>query len=176
MVVHADCSCSDWPALLRAHQAAYRQVEHLGVWAPRIEGTPYAPDLCRLECLDDSPLQVVVLTDGIVFALSPRLVERMRRVSYGANPLGWGIDLLFCAAAFAMGELVVVDDSATVFHPPSRGYDSAAAKAGAQQFLRQQLSAGERIQLRLLESFWRFRRLVFRAQQVPAETDNDTGT
>ena len=45
LVIHADCSCSDWRALVvRCHEDMMRRPT-IGVWAPLIDWTPYSPKI-----------------------------------------------------------------------------------------------------------------------------------
>jgi len=135
LVIHADCDCDDWGALIRAHAQAVARLDRIGVWAPWIAGTYYELDMVRILSLAGTCLNLVALTDGIVFALSPSIVARMRQADYTANRFGWGIDLLFCAAAHVRQERVVVDESVRVRHPAERGYDWREAEQGMAQFL-----------------------------------------
>ena len=135
LVIHADCACDDWGALVRAHASAVARLEGIGVWAPRISGTDYELDVVRILPLAGTGLNLVALTDGIVFALSPSIVARMRQADYAGNRFGWGIDLLFCAAAHVRQQRVIIDESVSVRHPPERGYDWREAEQGMREFI-----------------------------------------
>lgn len=153
LVIHADCMCADWEELVTTCITATERQPDIGVWAPRIHGTPYDLAESKIMKVTGTSLNIAALTDGIVFYLSPPVVARMRQVAYGSNLFGWGIDLMFCAAAYAMDTWVVIDDSVEVFHPQNiTGYDAKDAASSMQGFL-QQLSMKERIQCELLVGF-----------------------
>lgn len=156
LVIHADCECADWPGLVAAHARAVAEFADIGVWAPAISGTPYGPDVVEVARLGDSPLTFAALTDGLVFALSPAVLKRMREVRYGSNRFGWGIDVLFCVAAYALRKWVVVDRSVQVAHQPGRGYNSAEAREGMYRFL-SQLETMEAVQWALLQGYIRYK-------------------
>lgn len=154
LLIHADCQCDDWTQLFKRYLAARMQFGNIGVWAPKISGTYYNLSVTKIATVSRSDLKIVALTDGIIFALSRRVVSRMRKVTYGNNPMGWGIDLLFCSFAHASNQLVVVDSAVEVQHPKSTGYDVKTAQAGMLNFF-EQFSLNERVQAELLRSFVR---------------------
>lgn len=148
LVIHADCDCDDWGALVQAHASAVARLDRVGVWAPRISGTDYELDVVRVLPVAGTCLNLVALTDGIVFALSPSIVARMRLVDYSGNRFGWGIDLLFCAAAHVRQQRVIIDESVSVRHPADRGYDWREAEQGMRDFIsRAEPAEFDRIQM-----------------------------
>lgn len=152
LVIHADCHCQDWVALASRCSKAHDVMADLGVWAPNIQGTPYGLSVSALMKLKNTDWYISALTDGIVFSLSPGIIERMRRVTYGSNPLGWGIDLLFCSAAHVGNGVVVIDDSVKVYHPRQTGYDTQMARQSMDVFMKN-FTLRERVQCELLRSY-----------------------
>ncbi len=160
LVIHADCKCEDWALLIESYYKASARLTDLGVWAPRIHGTPFDLRFSRISKIKNSNLNIAALTDAIVFALSTEVVARMRQVRYGDNPMGWGTAGLFCAAAHVMDKLVVIDEAIDVHHPQGTGYDTDAAVAGMQNFMRE-FTNRECIEFLLLKSYVELNRLMF---------------
>jgi hypothetical protein len=155
LVIHADCSAADWPAIVRSCRAAMTANPQIAVWAPLIDGASYDLELVRLIPFSGTPLWLAADTDGIVFALNSKVVERMKQIDYSKNIYGWGISAMFCAAAFASKSLVVIDTSVKVTHPLTRGnlraYPEDQAWALRGEFLKQ-LRGWEVVQNALLWS------------------------
>lgn len=154
LVIHADCDCDDWGLLLRKCDDARSRFINIGVWAPNIFGTYWNIGVSKLVRIDESSLYISAMTDGIVFYISPIIVERMRSVNYGENLYGWGIDGLFCAASHAAGLLVLIDSSIDVRHPMGAGYDTRQANTMLNKFL-SQFSTPELIQYMVHTSYCR---------------------
>ena len=156
LIIHADCKCDDWSVVVMGCLNANSIFKNIGVWAPKINGTHWNIDKTKIAAISESNLSVVALTDGIVFYLSSEVISRMRKVSYGDNPFGWGIDLLFCTAAHVLDYLVVVDESIEISHPKLTGYNSHHAKVGMLNFFKW-FSRRELIQFELLSSFVKYK-------------------
>ena len=152
MVIHADCQCDNWENLVKRYFSAREKIKNLGVWAPYIRGTYYTLEKSEVFGYGNDGLRVAALTDGIVFALSTELVKRMKLVKYGDNPIGWGIDLLFCSAAYTFHQLIIIDNTVLVDHPKSRGYKTEEAVTGMNKFF-SQFYIQELIQCKLLRSY-----------------------
>jgi hypothetical protein len=153
LIIHADCDCNDWSFLVKRCNDVINKHIDLGVWAPEIDGTFY--NLCASEIfkIKNSKLVIAALTDGIVFYISPFIVNRMRQISYGNNKFGWGIDGLFCSASHINNKLVVIDTSINVLHnSKTTGYDKKLAYLGKSDFLKQ-FSTRELAEYKLLLSY-----------------------
>lgn len=154
LIIHADCSCEDWEFLVVRCEDVILKNKDIGVWSPKIDGTPYHVNVTGIMKVKDSQLVLSALTDGIVFYLSPEIIDRMRQVTYGLNKFGWGISALFCCAAHVKRRLVVIDLAIKVLHPLGRtGYDVKAAKHGWSEFLNQ-FSVMEKIKFQLLMTYF----------------------
>jgi hypothetical protein len=154
LVVHADCTCSDWAAVVHACRSAMNMDRRIAVWAPHIHYTGFGLERTRLGDLKGTHLSMVAHTDSIVFAMSPMVIKRMQAANYLANVYGWGVGWLAVACAYANQSYAVVDRSVRVHYPMPRGYSSADAASQRDAFLQQMLPA-ERIQYLLLRSHMR---------------------
>ena len=155
LVIHADCSCDDWDFLVKRCIDINLNIKNLGVWSPKITGTYFNLSVSGV-VKTKYDLVISAMTDGIVFYLSPKIVERMRQFKYGNNKFGWGIDGAFCATSYISNKLVVIDTAINVFHPQKRGYDSLAAVELKNTFLNQ-FTPQERAQYELLTTHVRYK-------------------
>jgi len=151
LIIHADCQCGDWPALYRACERAFSQHPEVAVWCPFILGTPFPLARVSLGPLGDTGLSKVAQTDGLVVGLRRDVLARMRRAHYDGNHLGWGIDWLYNAHAYAIGAAAAVDPSIRVRHRPGAGYDTARASVEMQYFLTQMTDAEHAAYRKLVE-------------------------
>lgn len=154
LVLHADCTCSDWPALVRKCIDAFDQYPALGVWAPSMRGTAFEIENTIISERSGTSLCMVTQTDAICFALSKRVVARMQRADYSDNIYGWGIAQLMVANAYCSNMLVLVDKSVEVQHAGNTGYSRIDAEAQYRHFLKQ-FTPQEFAQFRLLNAFSR---------------------
>ena len=146
LVIHADCTCDDWNKLVEQAITVITGPMPIGVWSPHIvSGMRFGLERVFIAELENSTMSVVSRIDGLVFALSPEVVLRMRRASYVGNVYGLGIGWMFCSFCHATGRLVVIDRSIRVHHAILRGYDAVEAWHQMHVFLRQ-LSTEEKIQ------------------------------
>ena len=151
LLVHADTDYADWPDLVRRCTHCFTALPTLGVWSPDFTYTPYPTIDVALLPLPLEGLVTVAQTDGIVFALSASVVERMKQLEEKGNNLGWGIDRAAAAFARTTGRLVVRDQTLLVRHDMSRGYMGEAAGEQMWAYLAQ-LSLAERDMLLLSHS------------------------
>lgn len=151
VVIHADCHCENWCLLVQKMLAVVQKNPRIWVYSPLIEGASYHLGITKIASIQNSLMDIVSDTDGIIFCLTRKVQDRMRRVDYTKNTLGWGISAMFCAFTFASGMLAVVDKSNRAFHPSHRGYDSTDAWRQRMEFL-EQLEGFERIQAILLKN------------------------
>lgn len=170
LIIHADCSCKDWPGLVRACAEDLTRLPRASVWAPLMIGTPFPARCIRILSVPGTDLDIVAHTDGIVFALKAHIVRRMQMADYSRTCYGWGIDLMFVAHAYAKGQFAVVNRTVLVRHSRQRGYPSSQARAEMQLFLRQ-LSGTEQLQQRLLAGYVQ-RRDGKSSGQRPADLDD----
>jgi hypothetical protein len=152
LVIHADCNCEDWGFLVKRCININQRVKNIGVWAPKIDGTFWNLKVSGIAKIEKFDLVISALTDGIVFYLSPKIIERMQQFKYGNNKFGWGIGNAFCVTSFVSNKLVVIDTAVNVFHPQKRGYDSLQAKKLKNTFINQ-FSLQERLQYELLRKY-----------------------
>lgn len=155
--IQADAEHHDWQAVVRRCRETFAAHAELGVWAPEVDFTPFPLQETRVRSLPGGHWHQVVQTDGIVWALAPRVLARLRQLDYACNNLGWGMDWAAIAHAHAHGLLVLRDTALTITHPRGSGYDPKVATAQKAAFLAQ-LTAQEQAQLVLLQNHLRGQR------------------
>lgn len=158
LIIHADCDCDDWPALVARCLSGFALTPSVQLWAPEVQGTAYPLEVTTVSMVTGKPLRIVAYVDGIVFAIRQPVVQRMRKLDYRANVYGWGIDWLMAAHIYAKGGLALVDPSIQVRHAPGRGYPSDQALKQMPAFM-SQMSVPETVMYQLLLSHVRYRRL-----------------
>lgn len=150
--IQADAESDDWPDVVRRCRNAHIEHENLGVWGPELHYTPWNTALVRTGTLGTTSLALVAQTDGIVWSISGKVLDRLKQLDYDCNNLGWGIDWLAIACARANNLLVVRDLSIKVRHPITTSYSRDLAGQQMQAFLAQ-MTAQESDQYVLLNSF-----------------------
>ena len=147
--IQADAHSDDWGQLISRCRKAFDTHPDLGVWGPDVDYTMFTTDKVFISDFDpDNSLVSVRQTDGIVWALSEKVIDRMRDADYSGNRLGWGIDSMAIAFAYANNMLVLRDTSLLVQHPRGKGYGADEAKQQLDWFL-QQMSPQEKIQMKI---------------------------
>lgn len=137
LLIHADTDFADWPALLTRCRTLFQDHSDLGIWSPNFTNTYWTNARVHMGDGPGPGLITVAQTDGIVFALSPTVVDRLHSLDYSANHYGWGIDWAATAYCHSRKLLVCRDTRLVVTHPESRGYEFAAAWDQAKSFLTQ---------------------------------------
>lgn len=136
VVIHADCTCSNWTLLLsKIHEAM--QNPKISVYSPYVLGSPWSLKYTQLMDQDKTSLKNVALVDALVFALKKPIIMRMRELNYSSNTYGWGIDWFFTCASYALGYRVVMDTSIRVLHKVGTGYNQNQASTEMKTFLLQ---------------------------------------
>lgn len=147
--IQADAHIDDWGHLICRCREAFDTIPDLGVWGPDVDYTMFTTDKVFISDFDpDRNLISVRQTDGIVWALSERVINRMRQADYSGNRLGWGIDSMAIAFAYANNMLVLRDTSLMVDHPQGKGYGREEASAQFEWFI-EQLTVQEKIQMKI---------------------------
>jgi len=151
LLIHADTDFADWPGLLARCRNLFRDHPGLGLWSPDFDQTHWTNARVLFGPGPGPDLLLVAQTDGIVLALAPRVVERLRRLDYSANTLGWGIDWAASAYCHSHNLMVCRDTRMVVTHSTSRGYGFFTAFDQGTAFLGQ-LTILERHHLSLLQA------------------------
>lgn len=147
--IQADAHYEDWAGLVRRVRDTFTELPELGLWGPSVDYSMWTLDKVYLQDFDpERSLLAVRQTDGIVWALSDQVIQRMRKADYSMNPLGWGIDSLAVAYAYTHNLLVLRDTSVHVSHPKGKGYGREEAAKQLEKFLRQ-LSFQEQLMLNI---------------------------
>jgi hypothetical protein len=157
MVIHADCTTASWNKLIARCRKAFEQVKEMGVWSPLISGSRHELKYVELSEIDGTDYAIVAQSDAIVFALAAPIVDRIRRLDYSQNLLGWGIDTIMNCCCHCLGWLSLIDRGVAVTHPQGSGYTQADA---VQQFFTfiQQMTAHERAVYRFMQALSSARR------------------
>lgn len=113
------------------------------------DGHPVRLERTRMQRMPGSYCSIVAQTDGLVFALPPSLYDRMKQVDYGDNIYSLGIDWMFICAAYARGQIAVVDEAVLLRHTITRGYSSEKAQKQKHDFLKQLFSDEKTAYVRL---------------------------
>ena len=98
-----------------------------------------------------------VLPAAIVLGLAPDVVQRLRKLDYRENNLGWGVDWVALCYTYANNGIAVRDRSVAIRHDPGSGYPPQEAARQRDAFLRQ-MTLTEHIQYRFLDSMIEARR------------------
>lgn len=151
MVIHADCTYSNWADIVSKCSATVKAMPSIGVWSPQIDWVGWTMKMVKIASIGKSALNIVARTDGIVFYLNKKIVKRMQRAVYDENIYGRGIELLFVSATYAMGMIAVIDTSILVKHPKHTGYSEKEAHEQFIQFLKQ-FTISEQVHRLLLKS------------------------
>lgn len=156
LLIHADCRSEDWAGMVRRCRQKMGAYSKIGLWAPLVEGAGISLDLTRTLSSDDS-LNLVSYVDGLVFAITRPVIQRLQKYDFSHNKFGWGIDWAICAYVITNNMLVAVDGSVRVTHPPGRGYDSAEARDQMVVFC-QQMTPQEKVYFAMASSHVKLKR------------------
>lgn len=141
LLIQADATSADWGRLVTRYKEVCASRPDVGVWSPVIDNSAFPNGL-----VTSGPqlggLIEVNQTDAIVLGLHPKVLDRLGRLEFEQNNLGWGIDWAAIGFCKAQGLPVVRDLTESIHHPRSRGYDSTQATEQMNEFLKQ-LSADE---------------------------------
>jgi len=152
VIIQADAACDDWPQLLQRCRQAFAANAALGIWAPKIDYTPWTPERVDIRPDPSGSMTHVAHTDGIVTAFSSAVVRRLQALNYDDNNIGWGIDWIAICHCYTQGLQVMRDDGLLVLHPPSRGYDTRQATRQWLEFMGQ-MSAAEQSMFEILKRY-----------------------
>ena len=156
-IIQADAVFADWSQIVERCQSRFGQRPQLGLWAPRVDYSPWTPSRVDIRPLIDQGLTAVAQTDGVVLAFSSAAMNRLRQLDYACNNLGWGIDWVAICHCYVHGLEVMREDGQTILHPPSRGYGWRDAVVQCEIFMRQ-MNDEERVMFQILLRYTKERR------------------
>jgi len=150
--IQADATLDEagWKRLIERCRFAFNKYERIGVWAPEVNYTPWDLEVVAISDSDDENIKHVAQTDGIVWALSNSVVERLKNMNFRENNLGWGLDWASIVYSLSNNLLVLRDLSVCVKHPKGSGYLGEQAERQMKEFLTQ-LTKQEWVQYVLLK-------------------------
>ena len=137
LIIHADCETDDWSKVPASCRKAFTDVPRAAVWSPLIDGTIHNITRTLIHDIAGTDYAVVTQTDGIVFAITRPVMERMKKAVLDRNPHGWGIDTMMNCYAYSKGMFSIIDRGVAVHHPAGSGYDRSEAQSQMNIFLEQ---------------------------------------
>lgn len=137
LLIHADTSFHDWPALVDRCRALFSRHADLAMWSPDFTHTSFPNSRVKLAEGPGPGLISVGFPDMIVLAIREDVVRWLRGLDYSENNLGWGIGWAAMAHATTRDLLVCRDTGMIVQHDVSRGYDATDATRQREVFLSQ---------------------------------------
>jgi hypothetical protein len=133
-LIQADAETNDWNEVLRRCRLAFSDPT-VGVWAPDVHYSWWSNE--RVIYGNHPKGAIVAQTDGIAFAFRRSTVERLRRMDYECNNLGWGVEWAAICHARTEGRLIIRDTTLRIRHPKGSGYDHTAARTQMNEYLAQ---------------------------------------
>lgn len=167
LVIHADCECDDWSKVPSSARKTFADVPRAAVWSPLLDGTIHNITRTLIHDIKGTDYSVVSQTDGIVFAITRPIMERMKKAVLDKNPHGWGIDTMINCCSYSKAMLSIVDRGMAVHHPQGSGYDRSEAQHQMNSFL-EQLTPEE-------ETIYQFMRTVQRYAKEAARLAREQG-
>jgi hypothetical protein len=149
--INADAT-TDWGHMIDRLGHALERFPNLGIWTGNVDWSPWSHEITEIERLPCGEFLRVAKCDGVLWAMTPPIVERMRAFDYTCNNFGWGVEVAAVAYSWAEQRDVLCDLRVKVVHPKRSGYSRQQAERQMKTFLRQ-LSDAERLQLKLLDGF-----------------------
>ncbi len=135
--VQGDLSCDNWETLVSTCIERLSMFPTVGVWSADVENTGWPTAKVSAAKIENSSLEIVCQTDCLCWAMRRPIYDRLRRMNFDENNLGWGVDWAAIVSTYANGFVAVRDRAAVVYHPTSRGYDSSEALKQQSSFLNQ---------------------------------------
>lgn len=152
LLIQADADCHNWGELINRCRDVMFKNNSIGVWAPEIRHTPWTIKRTNIAENEIQKINFVTQTDGIVFSFNKQVLDRLRKLDYSQNNLGWGIDWIAICHSYTNDMYVIRDRSIIVNHPLGSGYLSNDAMLQMNNFLNQ-MTPQEVIMYKLLESY-----------------------
>ena len=152
LLIQADADCNDWKGLANRCRALMESNSSIGVWAPEIHDTSWTTKRVKIAENNLQNISFVTQTDGIVFSFNKKVLDRLRKLKYDSNNLGWGIDWIAICYSYIHNMYVIRDNAVTVNHVAGSGYSSQEAAEQMNEFFTQ-MNPKEMVMYRLLASF-----------------------
>lgn len=147
--IHADAICGDWPQLVRRCKEVHINNKFIGVWSPTPDNSAWMNQKIQIANLFGSDLIAAAQTDCIVWSLTHAVANRLKKLDFERNNLGWGIDWAAITFCYTNNLIAVRDKSINIIHPKGTGYLTKEANTQMQLFLNQ-LTLQEKITYKLL--------------------------
>ena len=150
--IQADAHFDDWNSLIDQFKCATQNIGNLGIWSPNFDNTNWDTSSVEVLSSPDNRYAFVVQTDCIVWGITESVIQRLKKLNYESNNLGWGIDWAAATFCFTRNMLVVRDLQMNVRHEQGTGYEINEAAIDMSNFLKQ-LSPQEKIMYKILNRF-----------------------
>ena len=152
LLIQADAESNDWPDLVNQCRKSFACNSKLGVWVPHIDGTPFKPVYTDLWAVDS--YYAVSIVDGITWAFSSSVANRLMGLDYSINNLGWGIESAAVSYCYSRGFTVLRSPRIEVVHEQGAGYSSEEALRQEKIFLKQ-LKFEEKVWYKIMRGYVR---------------------
>lgn len=149
LLIQADAEATSWREVVAGCVRAL-STPPIKMWSPEIDVTPWPTEVVQLPFSSPPHYRVVAQTDGIVLGLATDVVQRLKRLDYSRNNLGWGIDWVALCYTYAHDGVAVRDRSVNVRHAPGCGYRQAEAARLMREFLAH-MTLTEQVQYEFLQ-------------------------
>ena len=151
--IQADAAATNWQALVTRCFWAHNQIPQLGIWTPEIRWSSLNLKRAHIRPSGVRGLSEIRFTDGIVWSLSQDVLERLMKLDYSENWLGWGIELSAAAYCQSHGRRVVHDATIRVKHPQGTSYPIDHAAAQQRVFMTQLETHEQELARRLTQEY-----------------------
>lgn len=151
LLIHADAKAESWEEIVTKCRSVMIN-QSIGIWAPNVIETSWTDNRVVIANNNFENISFVTQTDGIVFSYNEKILERLKKINYENNNLGWGIDWIAICHAYVNNMLVIRDDSIMIEHKQGSGYSHHDASIQMNEFLLQ-MDTSEYIMYQLLNSF-----------------------
>ena len=134
--ISGDAVMENWDELIDRTNDVFNK-EKPFVYSPYITFEGYPSEKVKLQAqLADEKLELGVMTDGIVFALSKETCEFIRMFtnyllakSTHSYKVGWGLDWSWSIFSILNKKLIVRDKKLRIYHPKSTSYSTDVARS-----------------------------------------------
>jgi hypothetical protein len=150
--IQADAECDNWIEVIRSIEKCYSSMPALEIWCPEVDYSYWSTEMVSIGRTRHPGVHLIVQSDGVVWSLTRRSVERLKQLDFEQNNLGWGIELVAISFAFCNKLLAVRDTNVKIKHPKSTGYSVPLAREQQNRF-RRQLTVQEQLQFQLISAY-----------------------
>jgi hypothetical protein len=180
--IHADAYSDNWIKLVKNFKQSINLFPNLGIWMPkekiklfdssnifhrRFKNTKKINFNSILDIIPKVEINNKTIetnrfifscqTDTTIWAITKKVISRLKKINYNFNNLGWGIDSFALAYSYSNNLLVIRDNSSTFKHDFFKKRISNYSHANAliqMNYFFKQLTLQEKIILKLANDFF----------------------